>query len=73
MVRAQIDDAKLERALSSDPPAPRYSRIVDPNNDTALIGLHEDIEAGSRVFISGTTFERGGARRVPLLYEEVQA
>jgi hypothetical protein len=73
VVRAAIDEDKLERALSTDPPSPRYSRIVDPTDDTSLIGLHRDIEAGSRVFISGTTFERGGARRVPLLYQEVQA
>ncbi len=71
VVRAECDEAKLDRALSSDPPTARFSRVVDPDNETALIGLHQDIEAGSRVFVSSVTFERNGGRRVPLRYEEV--
>lgn len=71
VVRAEIDEGVLERALQGSVPEPTHSRVIDPTDETALQVLQQDIEGGSRVLIAGRTFRKGDTTRVPLTYEEV--
>jgi hypothetical protein len=72
VLRCEVDEARILAGLSEPPAAPKHNRMIDPNDERALIALQKEIEAGSRVAVAGPPFYTKGDTMVPIAYEEVR-